>query len=138
VKEEVKEKMDHTIVHFEIPATDVEKLKAFYEGLFGWKIFKVPMGGMEYWLIYTVPTDEKGMLLKPGVNGGMFQKQAQQEGLKPVNYITIENIDESLEKVGKLGGKILMSKQQVPTVGWVALVVDPEGNQVGLLQPEQM
>jgi predicted enzyme related to lactoylglutathione lyase len=130
--------MYHTIVHFEIPATDVEKPKAFYEGMFGWKIFKVPMGGMEYWLIYTVPTDEKGMLLKPGVNGGMFQKQAQQEGLKPVNYITIENIDKSLEQVGKLGGKILMSKQQVPTVGWVALVVDPEGNQVGLLQPEQM
>jgi hypothetical protein len=138
VKEEVKEKMDHTIVHFEIPATDVEKLKAFYEGLFGWKIFKVPMGGTEYWLIYTVPTDEKGMPLKPGVNGGMFQKQAQQEGLKPVNYITTENIDETLEKVGKLGGKILMTKQQVPTVGWVALIVDPEGNQVGLLQPEQM
>jgi predicted enzyme related to lactoylglutathione lyase len=138
MKEEVKRRMDHTIVHFEIPATDVEKLKAFYEGLFGWKIFKVPMEGMEYWLIYTVPTDEKGMLLKPGVNGGMFQKQAQQEGLKPVNYITIENIDESFEKVGKLGGKILMPKQHVPTVGWVALVVDPEGNQIGLLQPEQM
>jgi predicted enzyme related to lactoylglutathione lyase len=68
----------------------------------------------------------------------MFQKQTQQEGLKPVNYITIENIDKSLEKIGKLGGKILMSKQQVPTVGWVALVIDPEGNQVGLLQPEQM
>jgi predicted enzyme related to lactoylglutathione lyase len=130
--------MDHTIAHFEIPAADVGKLKAFYEGMFGWKIFKVPMGGMEYWLIYTVPTDEKGMPLKPGVNGGMFQKQAQQEGLKPVNYITIENIDETLEKVAKLGGKILMSKQQVPTVGWVALVLDPEGNQVGLLQPEQM
>ena len=130
--------MDHTIVHFEIPAADVGKLKAFYEGLFGWKIFKAPMGGMEYWLIYTVPTDEEGMLLKPGVNGGMFQKQAQQEGLKTVNYITIENIDESLEKVVKLGGKIIMPKQQVPTVGWVALVVDPEGNQVGLLQPEQM
>ncbi len=130
--------MDHTIAHFEIPAADVGKLKAFYEGMFGWKIFKVPMGGTEYWLIYTVPTDEKGMPLKPGVNGGMFQKQAQQEGLKPVNYITIENIDETLEKVAKLGGKILMSKQQVPTVGWVALVLDPEGNQVGLLQPEQM
>jgi len=138
VKEEVKERMDHTIVHFEIPAANVGKLKAFYEGLFGWKILKAPMGGMEYWLIHTVPTDEKGMPLKPGVNGGMFQKQAQQEGLKPVNYITTENIDESLEKVGKLGGKILMGKQQVPTVGWVALVVDPEGNQVGLLQPEQM
>jgi predicted enzyme related to lactoylglutathione lyase len=128
--------LDHTIVHFEIPATDVGKLKTFYEGLFGWKIFKVPMGGAEYWLIHTVPTDEKGMTLRPGVNGGLFQKQPQREGIKQVNYITIESIDESLMKVKKLGGKILVPKQQVPTVGWVAVAVDPEGNQFGLLQPE--
>ena len=30
--------MDHTIMHFEIPANDVEKLKAFYEKVFGWTI----------------------------------------------------------------------------------------------------
>jgi predicted enzyme related to lactoylglutathione lyase len=130
--------MDHTIVHFEIPAADVGKLKTFYEGLFGWKILKAPMEGMEYWLIHTVPTDEKGMPLRPGVNGGLFQKQPQQEAMKQVNYITVESIDEYIMKVEKLGGKILVSKQQVPTVGWIAVAVDPEGNQIGLLQPEQM
>jgi predicted enzyme related to lactoylglutathione lyase len=132
----VKESLDHTIVHFEIQASNVGKLKTFYEGLFGWKIFKAPMGGMEYWLIHTVPTDEKGMPLKPGVNGGLFQKAPEQEGMKAVNYITIESIDESLKKVEKLGGKILVPKQQVPTVGWIAVALDPEGNQFGLLQPE--
>ena len=130
--------MDHTIVHFEIPAADIDKLKAFYEGLFGWKILKTPMEGMEYWLIHTVPTDDKGMSLRPGVNGGLFQKQPQQEAMKPVNYITIESIDEYLMKVEKLGGKILVPKQQVPTVGWIAVALDPEGNHIGLLQPEQM
>jgi len=35
--------MDHTLIHFEIPAIDVEKLKAFYEQVFGWKI--VQAGG---------------------------------------------------------------------------------------------
>jgi predicted enzyme related to lactoylglutathione lyase len=130
--------MDHTIVHFEIPAADVDKLKTFYEALFGWKILKAPMGETEYWLIHTVPTDDKGMLLNPGVNGGLFQKQPQQEGAKQVNYITVESIDEYSMKVEKLGGKILMPKQQVPTVGWIAVAEDPEGNQFGLLQPEQM
>jgi predicted enzyme related to lactoylglutathione lyase len=46
--------MDHTIIHFIIPAADVEKLKQFYAGLFGWKIEKYP-GPMEYWEIQTVP-----------------------------------------------------------------------------------
>ncbi|MCW4053823.1 MAG: hypothetical protein NWE84_02730 [Candidatus Bathyarchaeota archaeon] len=55
--------MDHTIIHFEIPATDVEKLKKFYTGLFGWNIEKYP-GPMEYWMIQTVPADEKGMSQK--------------------------------------------------------------------------
>ena len=127
--------MDNTIIHFEIPATDVEKLKRFYAGLFGWKIAKYP-GPMEYWMIQTVPVDEKGMLLRSGVNGGMYKKQQAEQ--KPVNYISVDLIDESIEKVTKLGGKIISPKQEVPNVGWIATAVDPEGNQIALLQPQRM
>jgi predicted enzyme related to lactoylglutathione lyase len=128
--------MDHTIVHFEIPADNVEELSKFYTNLFGWKIIHSPAGEMDYWVIHTVPTDDKGMPQRPGVNGGMFPKQPEQKELNPVNYITVENIDEYIEKVASLGGKILMPKQQIPTVGYIALAVDPEGNQFGMLQPE--
>ena len=127
--------MDNTIIHFEIPATDVEKLKRFYAGLFGWKIAKYP-GPMEYWMIQTVPVDEKGVLLRPGVNGGMYKKERPEQ--KPVNYISVDSIDESIEKVTKLGGKIISPKQEVPNVGWIATAVDPEGNQIALLQPQRM
>jgi predicted enzyme related to lactoylglutathione lyase len=128
--------MDHTIVHFEIPADNVEKLAKFYEKLFAWKIIHSPVEGMDYWVIQTVPTDDKGMPQRSGVNGGMFPRQPEQKDAKPVNYITVENIDEYIEKVAPLGGKVLMPKQQVPTVGYIALAVDPEGNQFGLLQPQ--
>ena len=127
--------MDSTIIHFEIPAADVEKLKKFYEGLFGWKIEKYP-GSMEYWMIHTVPVDEEGMLLRPGVNGGIVKKEHAEQ--KPLNYISVESIDESIEKVKELGGKIVMQKQEVPNVGWIATAVDPEGNQIALLQPMSM
>ena len=50
--------MDHTIMHFEIPADDVEKLKAFYEQVFGWTITQTA-GPIEYWVIQTVPVDPK-------------------------------------------------------------------------------
>ncbi len=128
--------MDHTIVHFEIPADDVEELGKFYSKLFDWKIIHSPVEGMDYWVIHTVPTDDKGMLQRPGVNGGMFPRLPEQKGLNAVNYITVENIDEYIEKVANLGGKVLMPKQHVPTVGYIALAMDPEGNQFGLLQPE--
>jgi predicted enzyme related to lactoylglutathione lyase len=128
--------MDHTIVHFEIPAGNVEKLAKFYEQLFAWKIIHSPVEGMDYWAIQTVPTDGKGMPQKLGVNRGMYPKQPEQKDAKPVNYTTVENIDEYIKKVTKLGGKILVPKQQVPTVGYIAVAMDPEGNSFGLLQPQ--
>ena len=46
--------MDHTLIHFEIPANNVEKLKAFYEEVFGWKIVQAT-GSIESCVIQTVP-----------------------------------------------------------------------------------
>lgn len=125
--------MDNTVVHFEIPAENVEKLKSFYSDLFGWKIEKSPMP-MDYWIIQTVPTDDKGTPLRPGINGGLFPKENRT--LSPVNYISVENIDKCIEKVEALGSKIVMPKQTVTGVGSFAIAVDPEGNRIGLLQPE--
>jgi predicted enzyme related to lactoylglutathione lyase len=116
--------MDHTIIHFEIPANNLEKLKTFYEKLFDWKIIHTPVENIDYWVIHTVPTDNKGMLQRPGANGGMFQKPEDQD-LSQVNYITVENIDEYMEKLTKLGGKIIQNKQTVPTTGYIALALDP-------------
>ena len=124
--------MDHTLIHFEIPAIDVEKLKAFYEKVFGWKIVQAG-GPIEYWVIQTVPTDDKGMLMRPGVNGGMYNKQIP-EG-KPINYFSVESISDFLEKIVKLGGKVTQPKEEVPEVGWIAAAEDPEGNHFALIQP---
>ena len=128
---EVRNRMDHTIVHFEIPAKDVEKLKQFYEEVFGWKIIQYP-SPLDYWLIQTVPVDEKGAPLRPGVNGGMFRKQ--QPEMKTINYFAVESINDYLDKIQKLGGKVISPKQEVPNVGWTAAAEDPEGNQFALFQ----
>ena len=123
--------VDHTIVHFEIPADDVKKLAKFYSELFGWKIEKMP-GPIDYWNIETVPVDEKGMPIRPGVNGGMMKRQRPDH--KPVNYIAVESVDEYLKKIKVLGGKVLVPKMEVPGIGWWALAVDPEGNQFAIMQ----
>lgn len=126
--------MDHTLIHFEIPAEDVEKLKQFYEKVFGWKIFQYP-GPIDYWIIQTVPTDEKGMIQRPGVNGGMYKKPKPE--IKQLNYFAVESITDFLAKIEKLGGKTISPKQEVPDVGWVAAAADPEGNQFALIEPIQ-
>ena len=122
--------MDHTIIHFEIPANDVEKIRRFYIDLFGWKIDKLP--NMEYSIIETVPMDEKGNSIRPGVNGGMYKRDAPQQ--QSVNYINVESVDEYSKKVAALGGQVLVPKTEISGMGWFALAKDPEGNVFGLFE----
>lgn len=122
--------VDHTIIHFEIPVDDVERLRKFYAKLFGWKIEKTP--GMDYWMIEPVPVDKKGMPIRPGVNGGMMRRQNPQH--KPVNYIRVEFIDEYTKRIEALGGRVVVPKMEVPGIGWWAQALDPEGNLFAILQ----
>lgn len=126
--------VDHTIIHFEIPANDVEKIKNFYSDLFGWKIEKLPT--MEYYSVTTVPMDEKGNLLRPGVNGGLYKREQPMQ--QPVNYIYVESVDEYSQKVTALGGKIVVPKMEVQGMGWFALAQDPEGNTFGIFEVKPM
>jgi predicted enzyme related to lactoylglutathione lyase len=127
--------MDHTIVHFEIPVSDIEKTRKFYMNVFGWKIERAP-GPVEYWLVQTVPVDEKGMTLRPGVNGGMYKKERAEQ--KQVNYFAVESVDEYMKKITAAGGRIVTPKQEVMDVGWIAVAADPEGNMFAILQPTRM
>jgi len=123
--------VDHTIVHFEILADDLQKLRKFYSELFGWKIEKMP-GPTDYWNIQTVPVDEKGMPIRPGVNGGMMKRQNPEH--KPVNYIGVESIDKYAKKIEALGGRVIVPKTEVTGIGWWALALDPDGNQFGIFE----
>lgn len=126
--------VDHTIVHFEIPAYNMEKLSKFYSKLFGWRIFKTP-DPIEYWGIQTIPVDEKGMLLRNGVNGGLMKRQDSEH--KPVNYIAVESVDEYSKKIEELGGRIFVPKMEVFGVGWWASAFKPDGNQFAIMEEMQ-
>ena len=123
--------VDNTIVHFDIPAENPEKLKKFYSKLFNWLIYRCP-GPTEYYMIETVPVDETGAPVRPGVNGGMTKKDHPE--LKPVNYITVDNIDESIQKIKDLGGTITQPKQEISGIAWISHATDPEGNPFAIMQ----
>ena len=121
------------VVHFEIPANDMERAQKFYKSIFGWEINKVPMPGMDYYIVKTVATDEKQMPMEPGaINGGMQKRMVPNES--PVLVINVPSLDEYLKKVETAGGKIVMPKMQVGDMGLYARVSDTEGNVIGLWQ----
>jgi len=72
-------------------------------------------GQVEYYGIWTVPVDEKGTPLRPGVNGGLMKKQNPEH--KAVNYIQVESVDEYMKKIESLGGRIVVPKMEVPGIG---------------------
>ena len=114
-----------TVVHFEIPATDMEKLSNFYHQVFGWEFQKSPLPDMEYWLISTGPQGES-------VGGGMYRKTRPTD--VPRNFIMVDEIDSAIQTFKTAGGTEVVGKMAVPDMGWSFIGADPEGNLVGLFQ----
>ncbi|HVU97098.1 MAG TPA: VOC family protein [Puia sp.] len=119
-----------TIIHFDIPADDPERAKGFYEALFGWKIG--PIAGFPgYYEIGT--SDLNG---EKGIGGGITKgEQPRQTGI--TNFVGVASINESMEKVSKLGGKIIRGREAVPGYGSMALCADTENNVFGLFQEDK-
>ncbi len=115
--------MPDKISHFELPVKDVNNSKKFYSKVFGWNFTKAPMPDFEYWLIDTGSKE---------VHGGLYKKDDPKQG--PVNYASVKSLDASLKKFTSAGGKVVVPKQEIPDVGWVAIGADPEGNAIGFWQ----
>ena len=117
------------VVHFEIPADDLERAKKFYKTIFGWKMDTVE--GMEYILIETMPVDENHMPEEPGaINGGMMKRQRPLTS--PIITINVQNIDDALKNVKKMGGEVVKGKMPVADMGYTPYFKDTEGNIIGL------
>jgi len=110
------------IIHFEIPTDDAERTSKFYSTVFGWK-FQLWPGPQPYWLIETGADG-------PGINGGMLPRTP----LGAVNTIGVASADETLKAVEANGGKVIMPKFAVPTIGWLAYCSDTEGTAFGIMQ----
>ena len=115
------------VIHFEIPASDPERAANFYKKAFGWKIEKWP-GPMDYWMVTT------GADGAPGINGGLLRKQAPT--VATTNTIGVESVDGALAAVQGAGGKLVMPKTPIPTIGYFAYCEDPEGNLFGVMQAD--
>ena len=54
-----------------------------------------------------------------------------------VSYIEVDNVDSSLARALGLGAKVLLPATDIPTVGRIAVMADPEGSAIGIFQPEK-
>ena len=119
------------VVHFEVPFEDGERATTFYREAFGWQLNSMPQ--FRYVMVTTSATDEQGRPTEPGaINGGMLERQGPITA--PVITIGVENLDDALAQVEKLGGKVAIGRQPVGDMGYSAYFHDTEGNLIGLWQ----
>jgi predicted enzyme related to lactoylglutathione lyase len=101
----------------ELLTSDVEGAKAFYSGLFGWSPNDVTVGPMPYTL---------WMLGDHGVGGAMTRPM---EEIPPswAVYFAVADTDATVAKAKELGASVMAEPMDLPDVGRMAALVDPQG-----------
>ncbi|MDX1936934.1 MAG: VOC family protein [Flavihumibacter sp.] len=122
--------MQNAISWFEIPATDLNRAQQFYEAIFGIQL--IPMD-MENIKMRMFPLDN----METGVGGAVvdsdgFHKPSATDG--PLIYLNGNpDLQQVLDKVEAAGGKIMVPKMEIsPEYGFMAVIIDTEGNRIGL------
>lgn len=115
------------IIHFEIPADNMDRAQKFYTGVFGWKIQKWANPQVDYRLVTA--GDEK----EPGINGAI---KTRDDDKCVIDTIDVPDVDEYIEKIKKAGGKMLTPKMPIPGVGYMAYFQDTEGNKLGIYKTD--
>ena len=112
--------MHNTVCHIEFQVRDLDKAQAFYAGLFGWR-FSSFFPGM---VVFGVGDSHIG---------GLMQSDSPETGASPSVWFRVQDLDLMAMKATEVGGSLVEAKSEVPSVGWSAVVADPDGNRVGLV-----
>ncbi len=119
--------------YFDLSVHDVEKARAFFEAVLGWRFERFPMP-YEYYRI------KAGSEAAPGIDGGIGAvKDAAIAGGNPMTQITVEvhDLDDVLSRVKASGGSVVEARMPIPGVGWYATCAEPGGLMFGVVQSDR-
>lgn len=111
----------------ELATTNVQAAKDFYGKMFGWEFVETKVDGMTY------------TLAKKGNKefGGIWEiPSALQNQIPPhwLAYISVDNIQQALEKARQNGATLVKPIQKAGDMGLFAIIKDPAGAYVALWQ----
>lgn len=124
--------MANHLSHFAVCVDDTNRARAFYEKVFGWGF--EPFGPPGFYIVHTDGPGKGGR-----VNGAMQQRFEIVPGVMLSGFectISVPDLDATIAAIEKSGGKILMPKATIPTVGTLVRFQDSEGNVVCAMQYE--
>ena len=117
--------MTNALNWFEIPASDIERARKFYNKIF--EIGLITMEGMEGFTMAMFPAED-------GVGGGVVQGEGYQPSTEgSLIYLNAgDDLNDVLNRVEAAGGQVVLPKTSIGENGFMAYFIDSEGNRVGL------
>lgn len=130
LNKKMKRMKNNAVGWFEIPVNDMERAMSFYEKVFDLKLQRNMVGPLDMaWFPWTEEgAGSPGSLVKhpdfyvPSADGVLI-------------YLTAHSgdLENELDRVEPNGGKVIQTKTQISDdYGFMALILDTEGNRVAL------
>lgn len=117
-----------TVIWTDITVPNADEVRDFYQAVIGWKIFDVDMGDYKDYSMIP-PTGEM-----PAV--GICHAQGSNAGLPPqwLIYVAVDNLDQSIEAVERLGGKVIQPTRDMGDGNQFCVIQDPAGAVMALFK----
>jgi hypothetical protein len=117
-------------IWYELMTPDPEGSKAFYDAVVGWTIGDATP---EYNAYRMIGRGDGGFA------GGVLPltDEMQQHGARPtwLGYVHVADVDEAIRSIEAAGGKTWMPATDIPNVGRIALVSDPQAAPFYIMKP---
>ncbi|MBE0587632.1 MAG: VOC family protein [Hydrogenophaga sp.] len=106
-------------IWYELLTTDADAAQRFYGAVVGWKASDSGQPGMDYRIL------DAG----DGPAGGLMQLNEQMPGATPVwlGYVGVADVDAAVADWTAAGGSVQMPAMDIPNVGRMAMLADPDG-----------
>jgi predicted enzyme related to lactoylglutathione lyase len=103
----------------ELATRDRDRAVAFYSTLFGWTPAPFEDSPVPYTMMMNGETPA----------GGIYTMPASMEGIPPhwAPYFAVEDTDAAIRRSDELGGTLMMPPDDIPDIGRIALLRDPQG-----------
>src|SRR4051812_1698324 len=117
-------------IWYELMTSDADGAKAFYDAVVGWNVDAQSHFPNGYRTIGRSDGKSAGGILP-------LTDEMRQHGASPtwLGYVNVDDVDASVARIEQAGGKTLMPAFDIPQVGRVAMVADPQGAPFYIMKP---